>query len=149
MVIKYKIIFIFKIFIFFFFFFFFLNSGVNCFYECNNSFHMFTIRVCKLETNKKVGHLQMEFSSILEQFKAFLDRGRVFQAKLTSTHCRWSVLVKRWKWNFTWDNNKVNKGQMYYGTDPFTEEILGYFLAIQHNFEKDEVETTAQLDLRY
>ena len=33
---------------------------------------------------------------------------------------------------------------MYYGTDPVTEEILGCFLAIQHNFEKDEVETTAQ-----
>ena len=33
---------------------------------------------------------------------------------------------------------------MYYDTDPVTEEILGCFLAIQHNFEKDEVETTAQ-----
>ena len=52
---------------------------------------MFVIQVCQLETNKKVVLLRMEISRVS---KFLLDRGVVFQVKLTSSHYRRSPLVK-------------------------------------------------------
>ena len=67
------------------------NEVLNCFHESNNPFDMFAIQVCKIQTNKMVGHLPMEISRITE---FLIDRGAVFQAKLTSTYYRRSPLVR-------------------------------------------------------
>ena len=68
-----------------------LLKKMNCFHERNNPFDMFAIQVCHLETNKRVGHLPMEISRIS---KFLMDRGAIFQARLTSTHYRRSPLVR-------------------------------------------------------
>ena len=67
------------------------NELLNCFHERNNPFDMFAIQVCQLETNKRVGHLPMEISRIS---KFLMDRGAIFQARLTSTHYCRSPLVR-------------------------------------------------------
>ena len=68
-----------------------MNSEVDSFHERNNPFDMFVIQVCQLETNKKVVLLRMEISRVS---KFLLDRGVVFQVKLTSSHSRRSPLVR-------------------------------------------------------
>ena len=61
------------------------NELLNCFLERNSPFDMFAIQVCQLETNKRAGHLSTEISRIS---KFLMDKGAIFQARLTSTHYR-------------------------------------------------------------
>lgn len=90
--------------------------------------------------------------------KFLLDKGAVFQAKLTSNHYHWSPLV-RGGVEISFDVIiKLTKGEctkvllercdtllndVY--TVPVTEEVLGWLLVMQEFFERDEVENTAQV----
>ena len=127
------------------------NELLNCFHERNNSFDMFAIQVCELKTNKRVGHLPMEISRIL---KFLMDRGAIFQARLTSTlYCRSPLVRGRreipYKITLRTPSNSCTKELLEkYDTllnhlyvEPVSEEILGCFLDIEENMENDNEES--------
>ena len=98
------------------------------------------------ETSKKAGHLPGNFENLL-------DRGAVFNEILPLTLHYRSPLVRGGLEISRQLTIKLSKGEcakallhptkrLY--TKPITEEVHGYFLAIQDNFWKDEVETIAQ-----
>jgi len=67
------------------------NQILNCFYEDNNAFDRFAIKVCEFEKENPVGHLPKEISRVT---KFLLDRGANLTATLTSEHYRRSPLVQ-------------------------------------------------------
>ena len=126
------------------------NELLNCFHERKNPFDMFAIQVCPLETNKRVGHLPMEISRIS---KFLMDRGAIFEARLTSTHYCRSPLVRGrieipYEITIRMPPNSCTKELLEkYDTllndlyvEPVLEEILGCFLNIQENMENDAEE---------
>ena len=110
---------------------------LNCYFEKNNSFDPFAIKVCDQETNKIVGHLPREISRIT---KFLLDRNAVVTTELTSSHYRRSPLVQggleiRSKVTVkvdssfntkVFDRYKAKVKELY--IEPTEEEILGSFL---------------------
>ena len=127
------------------------NELLNCFHERNNPFDMFAIQVCQLETNKRVGLLPMEISRIS---KFLMDRGAIFQARLTSTHYRRSPLVRGGleipcEITIRMPSNRCTKellekydsllNDLY--VEPVSKETLGCFLNIQENMENDVEES--------
>lgn len=64
---------------------------LDCFYESNNIFDLFAIKVCQRDSDKIVGHLPKEISRIT---KFILDRGAVISAEISCNHYRVSPLVQ-------------------------------------------------------
>lgn len=67
------------------------NQSLYCFYENNNVFDRFAIKVCELGNDKPVGHLPKEIARVT---KFLLDRGASMTSTLTSVHYRRSPLVQ-------------------------------------------------------
>lgn len=67
------------------------NQVLHCFYENNNAFDRFAIKVCELGNDRPVGHFIKEISRVT---KYFLARGATMTATLTSVHYRRSPLVQ-------------------------------------------------------
>ena len=66
------------------------NEELDCVYEPDNMFDRFAIKTVNKDGDT-VGHLPKEISRVT---KYFLDRGFTMQCKLTSNHCRRSLLVQ-------------------------------------------------------
>ena len=64
---------------------------LDCFYERNNVFDIFAIKVCEKESNRTVGHLHKE---ITRATKFILDRGAIVVAEVSTDHYRRSPLVQ-------------------------------------------------------
>ena len=64
---------------------------LKCAHEVDNPYDMFSMKICKPDSNEIVGHLPMEISRIT---KFILDRGAVCTIKIREKHYRRSPLVK-------------------------------------------------------
>lgn len=67
------------------------GESLNCIHEENNPYDVFSMKICKPDTNEIVGHLPMEISRIT---KFILDRGAVCTIKIRGKHYRRSPLVQ-------------------------------------------------------
>ena len=67
------------------------NQILNCYFENDNAFDRFAIKVCEDGKHVPVGHLPREISRVT---KYLLDRGAMASATLTSEHYRRSPLVQ-------------------------------------------------------
>ena len=67
------------------------SQKLDCFYEEDNPFDPFAIKVCEIGKNITVGHLPREMSRAT---KFFIDRGVAITLTLTSEHYRRSPLVQ-------------------------------------------------------
>ena len=67
------------------------SQKLDCFYEEDNPFDPFAIKVCEIGKNITVGHLPREISRAT---KFFIDRGAAITLTLTSEHYRRSPLVQ-------------------------------------------------------
>ena len=67
------------------------SQKLNYFYEPDNSFDEFAIKVCEERHEVPVGHLPREISRAT---KFFIDRGANITVTLTSNHYRRSPLVQ-------------------------------------------------------
>lgn len=67
------------------------GESLNCIHEENNPYDVFSMKICKPDTNEIVGHLPMEISRIT---KFVLDRGAVCTIKIRGKHYRRSPLVQ-------------------------------------------------------
>ena len=67
------------------------NQVLNCYFEENNAFDRFAIKVCENGKEVPIGHLPKEISRVT---KFILDRGATAIATLTSEHYRRSPLVQ-------------------------------------------------------
>ena len=67
------------------------SQKLNCFFEEDNPFDPFAIKVCEIGKTAAVGHLPREIS---QSTKFFIDRGERFSVTLTSEHYRRSPLVQ-------------------------------------------------------
>ena len=65
---------------------------LKCAHEFDNPYDMFSMKICKPDSNEIVGHLPMEISWIT---KFILDRGPVCTIKIRGKHYRRSPLVQR------------------------------------------------------
>ena len=114
-----------------------------CFFEPDNPFDEFAIKVCEEGKSTPVGHLPREISRAT---KFFLDRGATVTAQLTSTHYRRSPLVQggmeiACKVTASITGTCVNLllieryKQLIQDTytEPQNEEILGSYLNIQED----------------
>ena len=64
---------------------------LKCAHEVDNPYDMFSMKICKPDSNEIVGHLPMEISRIT---KFILDRGAVCTIKIRGKHYRTSPLVQ-------------------------------------------------------
>ena len=64
---------------------------LQCMHEKNNPYDMFSMKVCKLNSGKIVGHLPMEISRIT---KFIEDRGAKISLKIRGRHYRRSPLIQ-------------------------------------------------------
>ena len=64
---------------------------LKCAHEVDNPYDMFSMKICKPDSNEIVGHLPMEISRIT---KFILDRGAVCNIKIRGKHYRRSPLVQ-------------------------------------------------------
>ena len=64
---------------------------LNCFFEEDNPFNLFAIKVCEIGKTTAVGHLPREISRAT---KFFIDQGGRLPVTLTSEHYRRSPLVQ-------------------------------------------------------
>ena len=114
------------------------NQILNCYYENDNAFDRFAIKVCEFGKEIPVGHLPKEISRVT---KYLLDRGATATATLTGEHYRRSPLVQGGleipcKVSVTMPGTVSNLlvlekywqlvEELY--TEPKNEEILGSFL---------------------
>ena len=60
-----------------------LSQKLNCFFEEDNPFDLFAIKVCEIGKTAAVGHLPREISRAT---KFFIDRGGRLSVTLTSEH---------------------------------------------------------------
>jgi len=67
------------------------SQKLYCFYESDNPFDQFAIKVCEEGQQVPIGHLPREISRAT---KFFIDRGANITATLTSDHYRRSALVQ-------------------------------------------------------
>ena len=67
------------------------SQKLNCFFEEDNPFDPFAIKVCEIGKTAAVGHLPREISRAA---KFFIDRGGRLSVTLTSEHYRRSPLVQ-------------------------------------------------------
>ena len=67
------------------------SQKLNCFYEPDNPFDQFAIKVCEVGHENPVGHLPREISRAT---KFFLDRGAHITVTLASEHYRRSPIVQ-------------------------------------------------------
>ena len=67
------------------------NEELLCFFEANNLFDMFAIRICRKDCEKTVDHLPRETS---RPTKYLIDRGAKIIAKLSTIHYRRSLLFQ-------------------------------------------------------
>ena len=66
------------------------SQKLYCFYEPDNPFDVFAIKVCEEGKTEPVGHLPREIS---RPTKFFIDRGATIKVILTSEHYRRSPLI--------------------------------------------------------
>ena len=64
---------------------------LKCAHEVDNPYDMFSMKICKPDSNEIVGHLPMKISRIT---KFILDRGAVCTIKIRGKHYRRSPLVQ-------------------------------------------------------
>ena len=64
---------------------------LKCAHEVDNPYDMFSMKICKPDSNEIVGHLPMKISRIT---KSILDRGAVCTKKIRGKHYRRSPLVQ-------------------------------------------------------
>ena len=64
---------------------------LQCMHEKNNPYDMFSMKVCKLNSDEIVGHLPMEISRIT---KFIEDRGAKISLKIRGRHYRRSPLIQ-------------------------------------------------------
>ena len=67
------------------------NQILNCYYQNDNAFNRFAIKVCEFWKEIPVGNLPKEISRVT---KYTLDRGATATATLTSEHYRRSPLIQ-------------------------------------------------------
>ena len=123
------------------------SQKLNCFYEPDNPFDEFAIKVCEEGHEVPVGHLPREISRVT---KFFIDRGANITVTLTSDHYRRSPLVQGGIEiackvtasipgtciNFLLVERYKKLVEDTY-TEPKNEEILGSYL-IQHEEEGNQ-----------
>ena len=67
------------------------SQVMNCYFEPDNPFDQFAIKVCEEGSTDPVGHLPREISHAT---KFFMDRGATIKVQLISDHYRRSPLVQ-------------------------------------------------------
>ena len=68
-----------------------LNELLDCFHEQENDFDYFSIKTCKKNNKKTVGHLPREIS---RPTKFLIERGARIIAQITSSHYRKCPLLQ-------------------------------------------------------
>ena len=116
---------------------------LECFYENQNPFDRFAVKVSEVGKGNLVGHLPREISRIT---KFFMDRGAIVSAQLTSEHykqspivhgdmeisCKVTVKIPGTYINLLlMEKYKQLVEQLY--IEPKNEEILGSFLEPNEN----------------
>ena len=123
------------------------SQSLCCYFEPDNPFDNFAIKVCEEGKSTPVGHLPWEISRAT---KFFIDRGATVKAQLISEHYRRSPLVQggmeiACKVTVSIPGTCVNLllmeryKQLIKDTysEPNKEEILGSYLNVQENNETE------------
>ena len=107
------------------------NSEVlRCMHEKNNPYHMFSMKVCKLNSDEMVGHLPMEISRIT---KFIEDRGAKTSLKIRGRHYRRSPLIQSVVNHLLLTRYEALLKEFY--LKPKEEEIIWTFLSLANETE--------------